>query len=488
MRSHIGLSVLLLTVAAHAEIAAPPPITPDAASQSASSAAFVESHAAPPLQNPLSPTSSPSSLAVPIEFDALEVELEENPSYAPNLLASGASIEALEQQMHQAIENGDPAEAEKLFNQILRLAAPEKQKRNALFHMGRNLEEKQKQPAKAAVVYEQFVNLFPSDPEVPDMLLRLGRIYRENGAYSSSLNKFYSVLYSALQVKTGEAYTDSSLRAKMEIAHTHFAAGDYKAAAELYSRLKLVKMTQAEASEVAFRSAYIAYLSGQYTNALTGAEGFLSTYPASPLAPEAQYLYVQSLRSLGRKEEAMKETIKLLQAGREYGKKKPAVWAYWQRKTGNDIANELYETGDTLGALSVYQKLAELNDAPNWRGPTVYQIGLCFERLRHHARAREAYRYIIEKIPLNPPAGEGDAMVGMNLSTLRDMAQWRLDNLDWLEKTEKDLYPLLDKEAPGSDLQPTFLRTEKPAATTPSPSQSTRQAANQIAPPSSLAR
>ena len=488
MRRLTGLSALFLAAAAHAEIAAPPPIAPDAAPQSAASPALMESHAAPPLQNSLTPTSSPSGMAVPIEFDALEVELDENPAYAPSLMASGASVEALEQEMQQAIENGDPAQAEKLFNQILRLSAPEKQKRNALLLMARNLEDKQKQPAKAAVVYEQFVNLFPSDPEAPDTLLRLGRIYRENGAYSSALNKFYSVLYSALQVKTGEEYTDSSLRAKMEIAHTHFSAGDYKAAAELYSRLKLVKMTQAEASEVAFRSAYISYLSGQYTNSLTGAEGFLATYPTSPLAPEAQYLRVQSLRSLGRKEEAMKETIKLLQAGREFGKKKPAVWAYWQRKTGNEIANELYETGDTLGALSVYQKLAELNDAPNWRGPTVYQIGLCFERLRHHARAREAYRYIIDKIPVNAPAAEGDAMVGMNLATLRDMAQWRLDNLDWLEKTERDLYPLLDKVTPGSDLQPAFLKTEKPAATPPSPSESTQQAANQIAPPSAVAR
>jgi hypothetical protein len=79
-------------------------------------------------------------------------------------------------------------------------------------------------------------------------------------------------------------------------------------------------------------------------------------------------------------------------------------------------------------------------------------------------------------------------MVGMNLATLRDMAQWRLDNLDWLEKTERDLYPLLDKETPGSDLQPAFLRSEKPAATPQNPSQSTQQAANQIAPPSAVAR
>jgi outer membrane protein assembly factor BamD (BamD/ComL family) len=78
----------------------------------------------------------------------------------------------------------------------------------------------------------------------------------------------------------------SSLRAKLEIAHTHFAAGDYKAAAELYSRLKLVKMTEAEASEVAFRSAYISYLFGQYTNSLTGAEGFLASLPCQPPHPK----------------------------------------------------------------------------------------------------------------------------------------------------------------------------------------------------------
>lgn len=165
MRRFTGLAVLFLTSAAHAEIASPPPITPAATTQNPTGPALVETHAAPPLQNNLAPSSSPSGMAVPIEFDALEVELEENPAYAPSLMASGASVEALEQEMQQAIENGDPALSEKLFNQILRLAAPEKQKRSAILLMGRDLEEKQKQSAKAAVIYEQFVNLFPSDPE-----------------------------------------------------------------------------------------------------------------------------------------------------------------------------------------------------------------------------------------------------------------------------------------------------------------------------------
>jgi hypothetical protein len=73
-------------------------------------------------------------------IDALEVAVEENPAYAPSLMASEANVEAMEQEMTHAMENGDPAQAEKIFNQILRLAAPEKQKRNALLLMGRNLE------------------------------------------------------------------------------------------------------------------------------------------------------------------------------------------------------------------------------------------------------------------------------------------------------------------------------------------------------------
>jgi hypothetical protein len=98
--------------------------------------------------------------------------------------------------------------------------------------------------------------------------------------------------------------------------------------------------------------------------------------------------------------------------------------------------------------LSIYQRLAELDDNPNWRGSTVYQIGLCFERLRHLERAREAYQYILDKIPVTTNTTDTDAIIGINLSTLREMAQWRINNLSWLEKTEKDVALLLDKQPP----------------------------------------
>jgi outer membrane protein assembly factor BamD (BamD/ComL family) len=470
-----AIAALVLPASIHAEIAGPPPLGQNPETPAPANPAMQEFAAPPSKPTTLSDKTPFSSIPTPIEFDSLEgdTDIEDDLGLTPDRVGEAASVKSMEIEIQQALEMGDTSLAEKLFDKLMRLGAPTSRKRDAILRMGRQLDEQQKEPAKAIVVYEQFLQQFPNDPESPEILLRLGRIYRETGAHASALNKFYSVLYSSLQVKTGEDYNNASLRAKMEIAHTHFAAGEYKEAAQLYSRVKLVKMPPEEASEVAFRLAYISFLAGDHAEALTKADAFLDTYPASPLAPEAQYLKIQSLKKLGRNNEAMKETIELLQAGREFGKKRPAVWAYWQRKTGNEIANELYESGDAFGALTVYQKLAALNDAPDWRGPTIYQIGLCYERLRHLDRAREAYKYIIDKIPATN-ASQTDAVVGENLATIRDLAEWRLEHLDWLEKSEKNLFPLINKPVPPPQ-QPAAAQ----GATTPSP---TQQAANQIAP------
>ncbi|MEI6398493.1 MAG: tetratricopeptide repeat protein [Pseudomonadota bacterium] len=276
------LTLLFIAAVAQAEIAAPPQIHSPSVADSATS---IPVEPAPALQAPVAP-----QVPDPIAFDTIPANPETEVELAPALVSSETSINAIQTEIDQALVSGDQPRAEKAFQQLLKLGAPAEQKRDAIYKMALNLEEKQNAPVKAAVLYEQFVLLYPNDPEDPNILLRLGKIYRESGSYASALNKFYSVLYTSLQLKSGNEFTDSSLRAKMEIAHTHFAMGDYKTAAQLYSRLKLIKMTQAEASEVAFRTAYIDYLSGDFTASLTAAQSFLTTYPASPLAPEAQYL------------------------------------------------------------------------------------------------------------------------------------------------------------------------------------------------------
>ena len=478
IRRLAGLATLLaVTAHTHAEIAAPPQIgeNPTPAGGPA-----MEEHASAPAPNPqsLSDKVDNSKIPSPIQFDSLETELEDDLGLGGDRVGEAASVKSMEIEIQQALEMNDPALAEKLFAQLMRLGAPTSRKRDAMLRMGKQLDEKQKQYAKAIVVYEQFLQNFPNDPESPEILLRLGRLYRNIGANASALNKFYSVLYSSLQLKNGDEYTDASLRAKMEIAHTHFAAGEYQKAGDLYSKVKLLKMSPEESSELAFRLAYIAYLAGDHSKSVTEVQLFLDTFPASPLAPEAQYLFIQSLKKLNRNTEATKETLELLQAGQKYGQKKPAVWAYWQRKTGNEIANELYGSGDYYGAAQIYQKLAELNDAPDWRGPAIYQFGLCCERLRHFDRAREAYRYIIDKIPATAKTSTGTGIVGENLSTVREMAEWRFEHLNWLEKTEKEIFPLINQPIPAPGLPAIGQNAAKPA-TPPTP---TQQAANQIAP------
>ena len=439
------LAALFAVPAAFAEISSPPPLAENnAAIPAARSPGYSEQPALPPG----------------IELDALEVELENDPSAARNDGLDTGEIESeeLDYKIQQALETGNTQEAERLLTQLLGVRASPALKRDSILEMAREFEKK-KENAKALVLYEQFLKLYPNDAESPDILMRTGRIYRESGAFTAALNKFYNVLYSSLQVKPGGDKTDPSLRAKMEIAHTHFAKGDYETAAQLYDRIQLIDMTQTEASEVSFRLAFISYLNKDYPKSLTRSQAFLASYPASPLAPEAQYINIQSLRGLGRTDEAMRETLELLRSGQQYGKKKPAVWAYWQRKTGNEIANDLYESGDVLGAHAVFLKLAEIEDDPNYRGAAVYQIGLCFERLRHLDRARDAYKWILEKIPSTPPANS-DQFYGDNLAMLREMAQWRLDNLAWLEKTEKEMFPLLDKPVPMPNTQPVFMRAD----------------------------
>ena len=366
----------------------------------------------------------------------------------PERESSVAGFHAL---ARRAVTDGEGDLAEMYFTKLLSLPAPKEEKRDALVEFGRFLEEKQKKLVKAAAVYEQVFSLFPDHPDSLDLYLRLGRIYRKLGSFKTALNKFYNVLHVSLRVKDGEAYKARALSAQFEIAETYFAAGEYPEASKFYARLKLIDMSPDEQSHVYFKSTYILFLGKDFAAALPSAHQFLERFPDSPLAPECEYLVIQSLRGLNRHEEALQETLKLLRAGKEHGKENPGVWVYWLQKIGNELANERYGNNDNINALSVYQLLAELAEAPEWRLPAVYQIALCFERLRHVDRALEAYRFIVNSAAAiaNP---ESKTATSANLRTIQELAQWRLDHLQWATDAEKILQPLLGK-ASESGLQ-----------------------------------
>ncbi len=126
-------------------------------------------------------------------------------------------------------------------------------------------------------------------------------------------------------------------------------------------------------------------------------------------------------------------TMDLLRDERARDASDPRRLSYWQRRTGNEIANEFFQDGDPFHALAIYQNLGKMSADPGWRLPITYQIALCYERLHQLDGARGAYRAIIAAAV--PPAdGTPPSAEIVELGT---MASWRLAQLEWHDTKDK---------------------------------------------------
>jgi len=305
-------------------------------------------------------------------------------------------------------------------------------KSEALFELGIAAQQEE-QYVRAQQIFSHFVHRFQDDPKVPEALLRQGVIQRDMGAKSMALSKFYAVLSTALKIPEGriEHYQRLVLKAQTEIADTHFAFGDYATAADFYERLKELGSTQLDKGLIHFKQVRSYWRAGDYASLVGAAREYLSVYPEREEVPEVRYLLASSLKRLGRSTEALDEVFELLSSQQALAGKDRARWVYWQQRTGNTIANELYQEGDYLSALEIYLNLARLNKAASWQLPVWYQTGLIYERLRHTGKARQVYRDIVarkdELGPTPPPS----------LAAIVEMAEWRANFLGWQMSAEK---------------------------------------------------
>lgn len=302
--------------------------------------------------------------------------------------------------------------------------------------------EKHRQLTKAVTILEKMIELFPTDPDLPQFLFKAGQLYRETGAYGRAVSRFYSVLNTALKINERgvDSYRDLSQRAQMEIAETYLLTGDYKQAAKFYQLLARTELEDSQRPRVRFKLLHCQFLLDDSAGAVTAADRFLTDYPEDPAVPEVRFIQASALRSIGRKKEAFDVVLALLRGEKALREKAPERWAYWQKKTGNEFANQFYQQGDFLSALSIYQTLAKLSEDPEWQWPVIYQMGLTFERLRLTSRAGEAYKYIIDQ----SKKGETDGVeLSETLANLLQMAQWRGEQLAWSYTAETQLQRLL---------------------------------------------
>jgi len=331
---------------------------------------------------------------------------------------------------------GDYESAEIAFRQVLAARATPAQDRDALLGLAR-LYRRKNQLTRAAAVYEKILAQFPSDSQLPVVYLELGRTQRALGAYRLAIARFYSVINSTLKLpeEGTDLYRQLARTAQFEVAETYFISGNYEEAAQFFSRLKLLDLTAADQARAHFKSAYAYHRGGEFEKAVSTLRAFLEIHPDDENAPEARYLLSISLRRLDRNQESLSVALELLKAERTRTAQDPKQWAYWQRKTGNQLANEFYEQGDANSALAIYLSLAGLSEEPVWRLPVLYQVALCYERLRSEAQAREYYGMVISgaKAQAPPPGPRSE------ITELAGMATWRLKHLEWELSTERQL-------------------------------------------------
>jgi len=326
----------------------------------------------------------------------------------------------------------DRAGAAKLLVKVLESELPAELRRAALFEMSLVAQE-EKQYTRAQQILAQYLQLYPQDPSVPEVLLRQGLIFRQMGAHNTAIAKFYAVMNSALSLKLEQFdyYQRLVLQAQTEIADTYYVQGKFAEAGDFFGRLLKQNSADLNRAQIHFKLIHCLSGLGRHTDVITHCETFFDKNPDATETPELRFVCASSLKQLGRTGDALRHVLKLLESQEGTGQSNPENWLYWQQRAGNDIANQLYLEGDYLNALEVYNHLAGLSTDAAWQLPVWYQVGLIYERLLQPRKAVEKFDAILAREKEVAAAGAAPT-----LKTVIDMARWRKDQITWQGRTE----------------------------------------------------
>lgn len=294
--------------------------------------------------------------------------------------------------------------------------------------------------ARAVDTLETCLRKYPEIAERPNLLFRLGEFYREMQLYDESISMFYRVLNAI--VVTGEENLEKYLRlarlAQFEIARAHYVRGEFGRAYLLFDRIDLLELTDTDRETVLYYKALTALKAGKNKEGLQLVRRFVEAYPRSQSLPEMLYLEAEVLYRLDRIHAAVDTLMRLLETVGEPVEDQSKEWTFWRQQAGNRLANKLYEDGDYLVALRIYQGMVGLSDQVDWRLPIIYQIGLCFEKLGMLDRARESFAYLIQEVEKREAEAVPDYLV-----RLAETASWRQDLLSWRGEISADLRELV---------------------------------------------
>ena len=423
---------------------------PDAVAQASTnlpaSAAAAGLPAAPATTNQPAPDAAPASIhsqPAPVEVDSALAAVTNESDFE-----AGVAIKlqlARRERLDKSL-----APAAQILEGILKMDAPPDLQRQALFELAEVMQDED-QPASAQQIWSQYLQHYSQDPSVPDVLLRQGLLYRKMGLDEFAISKFYAVMSSALKLKLDNLayYKKLVLQAQTEIADTYYLDAKFSESAELFNRI--LKSGEAEASRETLewkRIRSLSYLTN-HLETIAKAQSYLGRFTNSPNVPEVRFLLAHALTDVERNADALQQVLLLLQSQQENVAKDPETWAYWQRRAGNEIANQLYKEGDYVDALQIYLNLAQLDQTPVWQMPVLYQTGMVYEQLQQWQKADDIYALILAR------KRELNSNTNPTLALLLEMAQWRKDYIAWMQKAKMDSLALrarLPSDAPPATM------------------------------------
>jgi tetratricopeptide (TPR) repeat protein len=333
-------------------------------------------------------------------------------------------------------------DVEPLLVTLLGNDVPEDIQKSALLELAALAQDEDDLP-RAQQICAQFLNRWPDDIHIPEVLLREGRIFRQMGLHNMALTKFYAVMTAALTLKNDrlDYYEHLVMQAQTEIADTHFNLGKYADAAEYYSRLFQQDNPEIDKQQILYRLVRCYSSTTNYDETIADAEEYLAHYAGSLEEPEVRFDLASALKGLGRDSESLQQVMTLLQEQNAHAAGHPDDWAYWRQRVGNLIANQFYREGDYPRALDIYTSLAQLDASPQWQLPVWYQIGMTYEHLWQPQKAVEVYNQIVARqtgLGTNAPP---------SLASIADMARWRIGFIQWQTSAETTNHRLADTNA-----------------------------------------
>jgi tetratricopeptide (TPR) repeat protein len=215
-------------------------------------------------------------------------------------------------------------------------------------------------------------NVTPKTPAPPRSCSGKGLLFRQMGVNTLAISKFYSVMSTALKLRLDniDYYKNLVLQAQTEIADTYYIQGQFNESADFYTRLLKADSPSLNKQQIEFKLIRsLSYLTNQdeTLETISRSQKFLERFPDYSDVPEVRFILASAYKAVGRNSDALKQVLLLLQSQQENARSNPELWVYWQRRAGNEIANQLYKEADYLDALQIYQNLAALDTAPRGR-------------------------------------------------------------------------------------------------------------------------